>query len=147
MNHGRSRPVPTAGALPVAGLALLLGGCLGAPDLNTTADPLVVTASGTVSYAAEQSPDRAAAVAEMRLRAEASEDMPYPDVFQRAQNARLATREEPISVSDVAAVQAELADIARRQQAAVSPAEIAYLKARAAELQRLAAQAQSRLRR
>ncbi len=147
MNHGPSRPVPAAGALLAAGSALLLSGCLGAPDLDSTADPLVVTESGRVSYAAEQSPDRAAAVAEMRLRAEAGGDMPYPDVFQSAQNAGLATREEPNSVFNVAAIQAELADIARRQQAAVSPAEIAYLKARAAELQRLAAQAQAGLRR
>jgi hypothetical protein len=105
-----------------------------------------VTEAGTPT-AAEQSPERAAAVAEMRLQAEAGEDLPYPDVFQSLQNTRLATREEPISVAEVAAIQAELADIASRQQAAVSPAEIAYLKARAAELQRLAAQAQAGLRR
>jgi hypothetical protein len=133
--------------LLAAGSALILGGCLGAPDLDSTADPLVVTESGTVGYAAEQSPDRAAAVAEMRLQAEAGENMPYPDVFQTSQNTRLATREEPISVAGAAAIEAELADIARRQQAAISPAEIAYLKARAAELQLLAAQAQARVRR
>jgi hypothetical protein len=133
--------------LLAAGSALLLGACLGAPDLDSTADPLVVTESGTVSYAAEQSPDRAAAVAEMRRQAEAGEDMPFPDVFQTSQNTRLATREEPVAVLEAAAIEAELADIARRRQAAVSAAEITYLKARAAELQLLAAQAQARLRR
>lgn len=147
MNHGPSRPVPAAGALLAAGSALLLGACLGAPDLDSTADPLVVTESGTVSYDAEQSPDRAAAVAEMRRQAEAGEDMPFPDVFQTSQNTRLATREEPVAVLEAAAIEAELADIARRRQAAVSAAEITYLKARAAELQLLAAQAQARLRR
>lgn len=147
MNHGPSRPVPAAGALLAAGSALLLGACLGPPDLDSTADPLVVTEGGTVSYAAEQSPDRAAAVAEMRRQAEAGEDMPFPDVFQTSQNTRLATREEPVAVLEAAAIEAELADIARRRQAAVSAAEITYLKARAAELQLLAAQAQARLRR
>ncbi len=146
MNHGPSRPVPAGSLLAAGGVALLLGGCLGPPDLDSGADPLVVTEAGTPT-AAEQSPERAAAVAEMRLQAEAGEELPYPDVFQSLQNTRLATREEPISVAEVAAIQAELADIASRQQAAVSPAEIAYLKARAAELQRLAAQAQAGLRR
>jgi hypothetical protein len=40
------------------------------------------------------------------------------------------------------AIEAELEAIARRQAAAVSPAEIAALKARAEELRRLAAAAQ-----
>jgi len=147
MNQRPSRPVPVAGASLAAGFALLLGGCLGPPDLEAGADPLVVTEAGTVSYAAEPSPERAAAIADMRLQAEAGEAMPYPDVFQTERNARLAARQEPMPVADVLAIQAELADIARRRQAAVSPAEIAYLKARAAELQRLAASAQTHLRR
>ena len=146
MNQRPTRQVPAAGTCLAAGLALSLGGCLGAPDLDAGADPLVVTEAGTVSYAAEPSPERAAAIADMRRQAEAGEAMPSPDVFQLERNSRLAGREEPMPVAEVMAIQAELADIARRRQGAVSPAEIAYLKARAAELQRLAAQAQARLR-
>ena len=147
MNQRPTRQVPAAGTCLAAGLALSLGGCLGAPDLDAGADPLVVTEAGTVSYAAEPSPERAAAIADMRAQAEAGEAMPYPDVFQSERSTRLATRQEPMPVAEVTAIEAELADIARRQQAAVSPAEIEYLKARAAELQRLAAAAQSDLRR
>jgi hypothetical protein len=147
MNQRPTRPVPAAGTSLAASLALLLGGCLGAPDLEAGADPLVVTEGGTVSYAAEPSPERAAAIADMRAQAEAGEAMPDPDVFQSERSTRLAARREPMPVADVLAIEAELAHIARRQQAAVSPAEIAYLKARAAELQRLAAAAQSNLRR
>ena len=144
MNPGRSRLVPRlthcAGA---AGLTLVLGGCIGAPDLNSSADPLVVTETGTTSFAAAQSPERAAAVADMRVRAESAEAMPFPDPFQSARTAELATREEPRSVAAVEAIEAELAAIARQRQASVSPQEVAALEARARQLRRLAAQSQA----
>ena len=97
-----------------------------------------------MSYADEPSPERAAAVAQMRANATAGDILPYPDAFQREQTLRLAARPEPRSVMDSEAIQAELASIARREASAVTPQEIAALKARAAELQRLAAQAQAR---
>lgn len=112
---------------------------MGTPDLDSSSDPLVVTEAGTVSYAPQQSPERAAAVAEMRVRGEAGDALPYPDALQTAQTARLAARPEPHSVPEAEAIEAELAAIARRQAAAISPAEIAALKARAEELRRLAA--------
>ena len=71
---------------------------------------------------APQSPERAAAVAEMRAQAEAGEPCPIRTCSRRAQTPRLAARAEPRSVADVAAIEAELAAIARRRQAAVSPA-------------------------
>jgi hypothetical protein len=109
-----------------------LGGCLSGPDLDA---PAVVPAG--------QSPQRTAAVAEMREQATAGEALSFPDVFQREQTIRLAARAEPRPVASVEAIEAELAAIARREQAAVTPAEIAALKARAAELRRLAAAAQA----
>jgi hypothetical protein len=123
-------------------LCLALGGCLGTPDIEAGSDPLVVTEAGTVSYAPEQSPERIAAVAEMRAAAAAGDARPYPDAFQAAQTTRLVARPEPHSVPRAEAIEAELEAIARRQAAAVSPAEIAALKARAEELRRLAAAAQ-----
>jgi hypothetical protein len=144
MKLGYSRPVPAFAALAGgASICLVLGGCLGAPDFAARSDPLVVTEAGTVSYAEPRSPERMAAVAEMRARGEAGDAMPYPDVFQSAQTARLAAREEPRPVADADAIEGELAAIARRQAAAISPTEIAALKARAAELRRLAAEAQA----
>lgn len=140
MNPGRSRPVPLP-ALPVVALSLAIGGC--APNLDATADPLVVTEGEALSYAEAQSPERAAAVAEMRMNAAAGDMLPYPDAFQTEQTLRLAARPEPRPVMDAEAVQAELASIARRQAGAVTPQEIAALRARAAELQRLAAQQQA----
>jgi hypothetical protein len=117
---------------------------LAGPDLDAPSDPMVVTQAGAVTYAEPQSPERAAAIAEIRAQAAAGDVMDYPDAFQSAQSARLAAREEPRPVADVDAIQAELAAIARRQAAARSPQEIAALKARATELQRLAAAAQAR---
>jgi hypothetical protein len=57
------------------------------PDLTASTEP-----SATVS------PERAAAIAEMRAMAEAGDSMPYPDAFQTEQTARLITREEPHDV-------------------------------------------------
>jgi hypothetical protein len=137
MNPVSRRLVPGCKlALP---LALALVGCMAAPDLDSSSDPLVVTEAGAVSYPPAQSPERAAAVAEMRARAEAGDMLPYPDAFQAAQAARLVGRPEPRSVPEAEAIEAELAAIARRQAEAISPAEIAALKARAEELRRLAA--------
>ena len=142
MKPGRCRQVPASAALLLAcAAALLVSGCIGAPDLEASGDPVVVTETGVVSYAPPQSPERRAAVAEMRAQAVAGETMPYPDVFQTVRNTQLATRAEPISVADVRSIELELAAIARRRQAATSPAEIAALQARAEELRRLAAQA------
>ena len=140
MNPPSRRLVP-GWRLPRLALSLVLGlaGCMGTPDVNSGTDPLVVTEAGVVSYPPAQSPARAAAVAEMRARAEAGDLLPYPDAFQTAQAARLAARPEPYGVPEAEAIEAELAAIARRQATATSPAEIAALKARAEELRRLAA--------
>ena len=140
MNHGRSRLVPPL-ALSGVALSLAIAGC--APNIDATADPLVVTEDDALGYAEPQSPERMAAVAEMRMNAAAGDILPYPDAFQREQTLRLAARPEPRPVENAEAIQAELASIARRQAGAVSPQEIAALKARAAELQRLAAQMQA----
>jgi hypothetical protein len=142
MNLLNRRLVPAPAVLAVACLGL--AGCLAGPDLDAPSDPMVVTEAGEVTYAEPQSPERAAAIAEIRAQAAAGDLMGYPDAFQTAQTTRLAAREEPRPVVDVDAIQAELAAIARRQAAARSPQEIAALKARAAELQRLAAAAQAR---
>jgi hypothetical protein len=144
MNRGSDRLVPASSrrTLAAGALCVVLGGCLGTPDIEASSDPLVVSEAGTVSYAPEQSPERAAAVAEMRAAAVAGDARSYPDVFQAAQTARLVARPEPHSVARAEAIEAELDAIARRQAAAVNPAEIAALKARAEELRRLAAAAQ-----
>lgn len=93
--------------------------------------------------AADPSPERTGAVSEMRANAEAGDAMPAPDVFQSAQTARLAARPEPKPLGDVAAIEAELADIAERERSAVAPGELAALKARAEELRRIAATARA----
>jgi hypothetical protein len=143
MNRGSDRLVPALRRTLAGGAAALaLCGCLGTPDIEGNSDALVVTEAGTVNYAAEQSPERAAAIAEMRAAAAAGELRPYPDAFQSAQTARLVARPEPHSVQRAEAIEAELEAIARRQAAAIDPAEIAALKARAEELRRLAAAAQ-----
>ena len=136
MKPDDSRRVPArAGA--IAALLLALGGCLGPPDLD--ADPLVVTEAGAPLRPAVP-PERAAAVAEMRAKARAGEEAAYPDAFRSDRLRRLATREEPRPVAEVEAIQRELAALAREQQSASTPEELALLEARAAELRRLAAQ-------
>ena len=127
MNPGQSRVVPDAArAVAASVLVLLLGGCFG-PDLDAGADSLV-------AQEAQISPERLAAKADIRRRAEAAEKQPYPDPFQAGRSARLATRAEPRTVRDVASIQAELAAIALLQQTATTPEEIAELDARAAAL-------------
>jgi hypothetical protein len=116
-------------------LLLAVGACVATPDPDV--DPLVVTESSPAPQV-NASPERAAAVAEMRAKALAAETAPYPDVFQAGQVARLAAREEPRPVAEVEAIELELAALARQRQRAGSPGELAALDARAAELRRLA---------
>jgi len=123
----------------VGGLALLAGGCMAIPG-HESSDPLVVTESGTES--AEMTPERAAAVAEIRAQAEASGFLPFQDALQMEQTTRLAARDEPRSVGEVQAIEAELLLIAERRAAASDPAELAALEARARELRRLSANQQ-----
>lgn len=137
MNSRQCRPVPglaLLAALPLLGFA----GC--APDIDARNDALVVTDGGTTGYNGTESPERTAAVAEMRVNAEAGDILPYPGAFQSEQTRQLAARDEPRAVSEADSIEAELAAIARRQASAISPQEIAALKAREAELRRLAAQ-------
>ena len=138
------RPLVPARLLTVAGplLALALGGCLAVPDVDSD-DPLVVTESGVQPDPADQSPERRAALAEIRAKARQGDALPYPDPFQAAQTARLVARPEPLPVRSIEAIEAELAEVRRLQQSAVTPAEIAALRAREAELRRLAAQTRS----
>ena len=143
MNPRRSRPVPAFAGWIAAAFILTLAGCVGAPDLDSSPDPLAVTLDSAGDAAGEASPQRAAAIAEMRSRGEAAETATYPDVFQSAQATRLARREEPRSVAEAETIEAELAAIAARRSAAVAPDEIAALEARAAELRRLAARGQA----
>jgi hypothetical protein len=122
-----------------AGFALLTSGCMSIPGHESGA-PLVVTEDAAGS--AEATPERAEAVAEIRAQAEASEALPFRDALQAEQAARLAAREEPRSVGEVQAIEAELLLIAKRRAAASDPAEVAALEARARELRRLAANQQ-----
>lgn len=118
---------PYRAALSAPFLALLLTGCLGVPDVDQ--QEAAVTAS---------SPERAAAIAEMRAQAAAGDQMPYPDAFQAEQTARLVLRDEPRSLGDVQEIEAELALIADRRAASNDPSEIAALDQRARQLRRLA---------
>lgn len=143
MNPGRWRLVPHAALLgPALVSALLLGGCLGVPDIDSE-DPLVVTETGLQPDRESQSFERQAAVAEIREQARRGDALPYPDAFQAAQTTRLAARPEPLAVASIEAIERELADVRRRRQSAVTPAEIAALQAREAELRRLAARTQA----
>jgi len=137
MKPRHAGPVP---ALISAALAagLLLCGCVGAPNL-TSPDPMIVTEATTPGPAAATPTAREIATAEMRAAAEAAESQPYPDVFQSAQTNALAARSEPRSVGEIAAIEAELLQIARRRASASDAAEVAALEARAHELRRLAA--------
>lgn len=126
--------------LAAAALATLLSGCLGTPDLESSGDPLVVTEGDAPTVI--PSPERQAAIAEIRDRARAAGELPYPDAFQSEQTARLAARDEPRSVADIQAIGAELSAIAELREQAVTPGDIAALDARARELRRLAAAAE-----
>jgi hypothetical protein len=123
-NIGPARQI-LAGLCVVCGLAA----CTGFPGL----DPYAGADAGLPA-----DPQRAAAIAEMRAMAEAGDEMPYPDAFQREQTARLAVRAEPLGVPEVQAIEAELALIAERRAATGDAGEIAALDARARELRRLA---------
>jgi hypothetical protein len=98
------------------------------PDVDQY-EPAAVTAT---------SPERAAAVAEMRAQAAAGDQMAYPDAFQTEQTARLVVRDEPRSLRGVQEIEAELAQIADRRARSNDPAEIAALDQRARQLRRLA---------
>ena len=122
------QPAPRPGTATLAiGLAVALSGCMGAPDLGSDAP-----VAGTIS------PERAAAIAEMRAQAEAGDSMPYPDVFQAEQTARLTARVEPLPVSNVQAIETELTLIAEQRALARDPREIAALDERARQLRKLA---------
>jgi len=108
-------------------LVVALSGCMGSPDLGENA-PVAATVS----------PERAAAIADMRAQAEAGDSMPYPDVFQAEQTARLTARAEPLPVADVQAIEAELVLIAEQRSRATDPSEIAALDERARQLRKLA---------
>ena len=143
MNTIASRRVPPATTLVVGALLAVavgaLGGCIGGRGINTVSGPGMDPAVVANAPTAPQSPARIEAVADMRARAEADDKAPFPDVFQSARLAELASRGEPRPVGEVKSVQAELSEIARRRQAATDPAELAALKAREAKLRRLAA--------
>ena len=76
-------------ALPLAS-CLAIAGCVGVPGLDPAGEPAAVTGV---------SPERAAALADMRAQAEAGDAMPFPDAYQSEQTARLALRGEPRSVA------------------------------------------------
>jgi hypothetical protein len=118
--------VPYRAALSGPFLAVLLTGCLGVPDNYSPASTAAV------------SPERAAAIAEMRAQAAAGDQMPFPDAFQSEQTARVVVRDEPRSLGGVQEIQAELAQIADRRARSTDPSEIAALDQRARQLRRLA---------
>ena len=140
MNPGQRLLVPAVRASIAAGLLLVAGSCLGPPDLDTGSDPLVVTEAATGKAV---SPERAAAIAEMREKGAAAESAGYPPAFQTDRTRRFAAREEPRAVSEAEAIERELATVAAQRKNLASPDEIAAMEARAAELRRLRAQAQA----
>ena len=126
---------PRLRALIVASAsALALSGCVGIPGFDPENSP---TAS------APSSPERAEALAEIRAQAKAGDTMPFPDAYQSVQTSRLASREEPRSIAEVQAIEAELTLIAEQRSATSDPREIAALDARAKELRRLALASQA----
>lgn len=138
---GQIRPNARLAVLAAALGAFFLAGCMGGPGSGRLAssDPLVVTEDGIAAGA--MSPERAAAIAEIRAGAAAANASP-PTETAAQQTIRLAAREEPRSLAEAQAIEAELALIAERR-AGASPGEVAALEARAAELRRLAAQTQA----
>lgn len=130
MNIRRRLPVPDLATRSAAVcLVLTLGGCLG-PDLSPGTGSVAAGRDGS----APASPERVAAVAEMRRLGDASDALPYPDAFQAAQTKRLAARQEPRKRQDASAIEAELAALAVLREAASTPEEIAELRLREAEL-------------
>ncbi len=117
-----------ASGLVGAILCAALSGCLGMPDLSST---------GAVPTDSEAAKERAAAVAEMRAEAADVDQLPYPDAFRAEQTMRLAAREEPLTETQVEAIQTELAAIAARRDRTTDTQEIAALETRARELRRL----------
>jgi hypothetical protein len=77
------------------------------------------------------------AIAEIRAEAAAGDEMAYPSVYSPAQTAELAARPEPLTTTEVEAIQTELALIAERRARVTDAREIAALEARARELRRL----------
>lgn len=118
--------------LAAAGLAAALSGCLKVGDESAS-----LAASGAIS------PERAAAVAEMRALAAAGDRMRYPSVFQSERMIQLAGRAEPRPTTEVEAIETELTLIAERRAASADPGEIAALEARARELRKLLLAAQT----
>ena len=143
MNHGmnpeESRRGPAAPAVLALGLCIAFAGCTelsGAFRKTSDADPLVATQSAP---SGARSPEKAAAIAEIRRQAAAGDTAAFPDVFQSEQTRRLAARAEPRSVADIEATEAELTAISEMRREALTPAEVAALDARAKGLRRLAA--------
>jgi hypothetical protein len=128
VNPRRGQQAPF-GATVLVVSALGLAGCAS----NSLFHPPAET-----SVAVPANPARAAAIAEMRQQAEEGDRMPFPDAYQTEQTTRLAHRDEPRSVEDVRAVEAELTEIAARRARTTDPHELAALDARAKELLRLA---------
>jgi hypothetical protein len=73
----------------------------------------------------------------MRAEAAAGDDMPYPKVYQMERTLQLAVRSEPLPVSQVEQIKAELTTIAAARAVATDPNEIAALDRRAEELRLL----------
>jgi hypothetical protein len=113
-----------AGALLLATMA---AACNGPPSLDEA--DLVAVDAGT-----ERGSAKAAAIREMRAKAEAAEYLDYPDVFANPG----VDAPEPLPVRDVLATQERLVATARSRTAPQSPAEVAAGQARALQLRRLA---------
>jgi hypothetical protein len=127
--------------LAAVAAAALLSACTNLPALD--ADTVIARAD---AEAGPPSPERAAALAEIRARAEAGAEMPFPDVFRADTTAALAARGEPLTMAEVQAIRAELAFIAERRAATTDAMELAALDARAQELRRLMAARPTELR-
>ncbi len=127
MRPGRIAVV-LARAAVIVGPALALCGCFGIPDIQAAGDPLGGPGA---------SPERSAAVAEMRAEAAEGDHMRYPPVFQEDQVTRLAARSEPMSTAEADSLKAELEAISTARQATTDTTQIALLDAREEELRRL----------
>ena len=117
------RPAVSSLSGSAIALSVLLCGCVALHRPAATGDPLVIT---------ETEPAGLMEPAEPALLEEPVE----PELA-------LAARPEPRSAEEVAAIEAELELLARRQSASGDRREIAALEARAKELQRLVAAAQA----
>lgn len=131
------RPSDSSWRGTAAALVLLLCGCVGAPHLGGTGGPLVITEAGPAAPASDAALTRAQVVRQQRAEARAAAEA--PDVS----TATLLARPEPRSAAEVAAIEAELDLIARRQAQSADRREMAALEARARELQRLVAAAEA----